>query len=123
MVQFVKNKPFCSLPTHANSNLIKKVSPPIPPHPTKEQLEKSKKHYAKRNHKDTPKPSLTKLFAQVMASVTNILKIKEAFPALPNKKIIEIHDTALAQPTNKEIGEGGKEANRRRVDQGREEQL
>ena len=35
------------------------------------------------------------------ATVSNILKIKEAFPALPNKKILEIHNTAFKKPTNK----------------------
>jgi len=33
--------------------------------------------------------------------VASILKIKEAFPALPNKKILEIHDTAFSKPDNK----------------------
>jgi len=36
-----------------------------------------------------------KSFAQVTASAANILKIKEAFPALLDKKIIKIHNVAL----------------------------
>jgi len=32
---------------------------------------------------------------------TNILKIKEAFSVLPDKKIIEIHNVALTQLANK----------------------
>jgi len=31
-------------------------------------------------------------FAQVAMSVENILHIKEAFPALPNSKILDIHN-------------------------------
>ena len=34
-------------------------------------------------------------------ATASILKIKEAFPALPNKKILEIHDTAFPKPNNK----------------------
>jgi len=41
-------------------------------------------------------------YAQVTNSTANILKIKEAFPALPNKKILEIHDMAFPKPDNKE---------------------
>jgi len=51
--------------------------------------------------KDTSRTNPTKSFAQVTASAVNILKIKEAFPALPDKKIIEIHNTALNKPTTK----------------------
>ena len=31
----------------------------------------------------------------------NALKIKEAFPTLPNKKVLEMHNAAFAQPVNK----------------------
>jgi len=31
----------------------------------------------------------------------NALKIKEAFPTLPNKKVLEMHNAAFAQPINK----------------------
>jgi len=40
-------------------------------------------------------------YAQATNSVASILKIKEAFPALPNKKILEIHNTAFPKPDNK----------------------
>ena len=40
-------------------------------------------------------------YAQATNSGVNILKIKEAFPALPNKKILEIHNTAFSKPINK----------------------
>jgi len=34
-------------------------------------------------------------------TAVSILKIKEAFPALPNKKILKIHNTAFSKPDNK----------------------
>jgi len=34
-------------------------------------------------------------YAQATNSGVNILKIKEAFPTLPNKKILEIHNIAF----------------------------
>jgi len=62
----------------------------LPPRPTSEQLKKSKFQV---NEKINKVP--TKSFAQATASAANILKIKEAFPTLPNKKIIEIHNATL----------------------------
>jgi len=43
-----------------------------------------------------------KSYAQATFSVANILKLRDAFPALPNKKIIEIHNLALTKPTQKD---------------------
>ena len=40
-------------------------------------------------------------YAQATNAAASILKIKEAFPALPNKKILEIHDAAFPKPDNK----------------------
>jgi len=40
-------------------------------------------------------------YAQVTNAMASILKIKETFPALPNKKILEIHDAAFSKPNNK----------------------
>jgi len=40
-------------------------------------------------------------YAQATNATASILKIKEAFPALPNKKILEIHDTVFPKPDNK----------------------
>jgi len=40
-------------------------------------------------------------YAQAVLSASNVLKIKEAFPALLNKKILEIHNAAFYQSTNK----------------------
>jgi len=40
-------------------------------------------------------------YAQTTVFAASILKIKEAFPALPNKKILEIHNAAFPKPDNK----------------------
>jgi len=40
-------------------------------------------------------------YAQATNAAASILKIKEVFPALPNKKILKIHDTAFPKPDNK----------------------
>jgi len=40
-------------------------------------------------------------YAQVVLYISNALKIKEAFPDLPSKKVLEIHNTAFIQPVNK----------------------
>jgi len=37
-------------------------------------------------------------YAQAVNSLVNILKIKESFPTLSNKKIIEIHNTTFSKP-------------------------
>jgi len=59
----------------------------------KKQMEKSKIH-----GKMAPTPS----YAQAANSSVNILKIKEAFPAFPNKKIIEIHNATFSKPGHKD---------------------
>jgi len=87
--------------SNPNGHPIKRVLPPIPPRPSKEQLEKLKNCQINHIAKDTSRTNPTKSFAQVTALAVNILKIKEAFPALPDKKIIEIHNAALNKPTTK----------------------
>jgi len=71
--------------------------PPIPPRLSKEVLEKSKALQRSISTKGNSYISYT----QAASYVTNALKIKEAFPALPNKKVLEIHNAAFAQPVNK----------------------
>jgi len=83
-------------PTPAPKELIsRKIPPPVPPRPTKKQLEKSKK---RQESYTSGKKSSPQSYAQAANSTVNILKIKEAFPALPNKKIIEIHNVATSKP-------------------------
>jgi len=52
-------------------------------------LEKSKIH---------GKMASTLFYAQAVNSLVNILKIKESFPTLSNKKIIEIYNTIFSKP-------------------------
>jgi len=40
-------------------------------------------------------------YAQATNSAASILKIKEVFPALPDKKILEIHNTVFPKLDNK----------------------
>jgi len=40
-------------------------------------------------------------YAQIASNVTNALKIKEVFPALPNKKVLEMHNAAFGQHINR----------------------
>jgi len=80
---------------------IKKTLPPIPPCPSKEQMENSKKRQEARSTKDKSSSYSPMSYAQATNAAASILKIKETFPALPNKKILEIHDAAFPKPDNK----------------------
>jgi len=80
-----------------NYNTIRKV----PLWLSKAQLEKLKHHNTRTSHKGKTNPTLTKSFAQVASVVANILQIKEAFPTLPNKKIMEIHNAMFDKPTQR----------------------
>jgi len=76
---------------------ITKVPPPIPPRPFKEILEKSKAYQQKISNNGKSPLS----YAQIASNVTNALKIKKAFPALPDKKILEMHKAAFGQHANR----------------------
>jgi len=89
-------KPSSSANTRHGAH-ITKVPPPIPPRPSKEILEKSKAHQQKISNKGKFPLS----YAQIASNVTNALKIKEAFPALPNKKVLEMHNAAFGQHINR----------------------
>jgi len=43
------------------------------------------------------KTTSTPFYAQVVNSSVNILRIREAFPTFPNKKIIEIYNAAFSK--------------------------
>jgi len=60
-------------------------------------LEKSKAHQQKISNNGKFPLS----YAQIASNVTNALKIKEAFPALPDKKILEMHKAAFGQYANR----------------------
>jgi len=60
-------------------------------------LEKSKAHQQKISNKGKfPLP-----YTQITSNVTNALKIKKVFPALPNKKVLEMHKAAFGQYANR----------------------
>jgi len=66
---------------------VSKIPPLIPPRMSKEELRKAEE---KRNKKKKP---TNKSFAQVARNdPENLLKLREAFPALPNSKIIEMNN-------------------------------
>lgn len=67
------------------------------PRPNKEVKAKSKLALEKFNKKNP------RSFAQVAKSAENVLRIREAFPALPIKKILEIHNAAFPIQTKKKI--------------------
>jgi len=81
--------------------MIRKTSPSILPCPSKEQMERSKKCQEACLTKGKSSLSSPMSYAQTTNAVASILKIKEAFPALPNKKILEIHNTVFPKPDNK----------------------
>jgi len=89
-------KPSSSTNTRHRAH-ITKVPPPIPPRPSKEILEKSKAHQQKTSNKGKSPLS----YAQIASNVTNALKIKDAFLALPNKKVLEMHNAAFGQHINR----------------------
>ena len=89
-----------NLPSKVNTRdgiQISKVPPPIPPRPSKKVLDKSRIFQKTFSVKGNSQVS----YAQAASYVSNALKIKEAFPDLPNKKVLEIHNAAFAQPVNK----------------------
>jgi len=51
--------------------------------------------------KDNNSKTSVKSFTQVIATAKNILKIKEAFLALPKRKIIEIHNVVMNKLANR----------------------
>jgi len=47
--------------------------------------------------------TLSLSYAQATTNASTILKIKNAFSALPNKKILEIHDATFPRQNNKRL--------------------
>jgi len=86
---------------HPKTSMIRKTPPPIPSCPSKEQMESSKKRQEAHSTKGKSSLSFPESYAQATNAAASILKIKEVFPALPNKKILEIHNVAFPKPDNK----------------------
>ena len=86
---------------YPKTSMVRKTLPPIPPCPSKEQMENLKKRQIARLTKGKNSSDSPMSYAQATNTAASILKIKEVFPALPNKKILEIHDTAFPKLDNK----------------------
>jgi len=80
---------------------IRKIPLSISPCPSKEQMENSKKRQKVCLIKGKSSSNSPMSYVQATNAAASILKIKEAFPALLNKKILEIHDVAFPKPDNK----------------------
>jgi len=81
-------------------NIIGKIPPPIPKCLPRKQVEEVRNRLEQKKLKGK---NLTKSYAQVSSPANDILKLRDAFLALPNKKIIEIHNATLnaSQPKGK----------------------
>jgi len=87
--------------TYPKTETVRKTLPPIPSRRTKEQLESSKKCQEAHSTKGKSSSNSPMFYTQATNAVASILKIKEVFLALPNKKILKIHDMAFPKPDNK----------------------
>jgi len=87
--------------TYPKTATTKKTLPPILPRLSKEQMENSKKRQEAHSTKGKSSSYSPMSYAQATNAAASTLKIKEAFPALPNKKILEIHNAAFPKPDNK----------------------
>ena len=67
----------------------------------KKGFRKGKKNLLQKNASNTRKGSFPLSYAQATLSPLNILKIKEVFPTLLNKKILEIYDATFPKLNNK----------------------
>ena len=94
--QFMDSAP--SNPNIGKKNPVEKTPPPIPLHLPCEQLEEVRKHMEQRKKN---KNTANKSYVQASSLVADILKLRDAFPALPNRKIIEIHNASLNKPSPK----------------------
>jgi len=76
---------------------VERIPLSIPKQLPRKQVEK------RLEQKKTKGKNLAKSYAQVSSPANDILKLRDAFPALPNKKIIEIHNASLniTQPKGK----------------------
>ena len=98
-LQFVDTAPSNHCYQDTGKNLVAKIPPPLPTCLPCKQLEEVEKHMEQRQKN---KKNLTnKSYAQAISLVVDILKLRDAFPALPNKKIIELHNAVLSKPAQK----------------------
>lgn len=98
--QFVNTVPSKLNHQDTRKNLVAKIPLPIPARLLYKQLEEVKKQIEQRQSQG--KNIYTKSYAQTTTSAADILKLRDAFPALPNKKIIKICSTTLNKPMQKD---------------------
>jgi len=90
--------PAQSLPPNNPQEQISKIPSPIPKRLSQSQLKSIQERLRKDNNK---KASFAQIANKnVNKDYANILKIKDAFPKLPVKKILDIHDSAFNTETN-----------------------
>ena len=73
-------------------NTVEKIPLPIPKRLPQKKVEEIRKRLEQKKSKGK---NLTKSYVQVSSPANDILKLRDALLALPNKKIIEIHNTTL----------------------------
>jgi len=81
-------------------NPVERIPPPISKRLPHKQVEEARKRLEQRKTKGK---NSAKSYAQASSPANDILKLRDAFLALPNKKIIEIHNVTLngIQPIGK----------------------
>ena len=79
-------------------NPIEKIPPRIPTQLPPKQVEEVRKRMEQRKNKKNQAP---KSYAQASSPAADVLKLKDAFLTLPNKKIIEIHNASLNKTNTK----------------------
>jgi len=81
---------------------IRKIPPPLLSHLSKDQVEKSKKCHKAQASKGKISMASFLSYAQATSWAKTLLKIKEAFPALLDNKIIKIYNAVISKLANRE---------------------
>ena len=88
-------------PTGLAKASVLKIPPPIPPRLSPDALKKAREEKKKERSMGKAKP-VNKSFAQVAGNAPkNLLKLREAFPKLPAKKILEMNNVRWGKTPNK----------------------
>jgi len=73
--------------------MVENIPPPIPKRLPRKQVDKIRNHLDQRRKAK----STNKSYAQVSSPAADIFKLHDTFPALPNRKIIKIHQASLSK--------------------------
>jgi len=85
-----------------NNIPIRKTPLPLLLRLSQDQVEKSRKRQEVQTAKGYTSMTSSLSYAQATSLAKNLLKIKETFPALPNKKIIKIYNVVISKLASKE---------------------